>query len=202
MRKIRIFLLLAGVVGAVPCCSQENSGPQPPDVNVEVYFRRYVGLSGGQIKALRAGKAISKTLHSRTPAEIFVFGAVYVNASPDTYLAFATDFHLLPLGELMARLNSSWWALRIALGAAPLLAGLDKFFNLLTNWTMYLNPLALRVVPVAPGTFVRAVGVVEMVVGIAILTRWTRLGAYAFPLRIMDFRLRASVSIAARQKEC
>lgn len=76
------------------------------------------------------------------------------------------------------RLNSSWWALRIALGAAPFLAGLDKFFNLLTNWTMYLNPLALRVVPVAPATFMRAVGIVEMMVGIAILTRWTRLGAY------------------------
>ncbi len=76
------------------------------------------------------------------------------------------------------RLNSTWWALRIALGLAPFLAGLDKFFNLLTNWTMYLNPLALRVVPVAPGTFMRAVGVIEMIVGIAILTRWTRLGAY------------------------
>lgn len=76
------------------------------------------------------------------------------------------------------RLNSTWWALRIALGVAPFLAGLDKFFNILTKWTMYLNPLVLRVVPVAPGTFMRAVGVVEMIVGIAILTRWTRLGAY------------------------
>ena len=43
---------------------------------------------------------------------------------------------------------------------------------------MYLNPLVLRVVPVSPATFIRAVGVVEMMVGIAILTRWTRLGAY------------------------
>jgi uncharacterized membrane protein YphA (DoxX/SURF4 family) len=76
------------------------------------------------------------------------------------------------------RLNSSWWALRIALGVAPFLAGLDKFFNLLTNWTMYLNPLALRVIPIAPATFMRAVGVVEMIVGIAILTRFTRLAAY------------------------
>ena len=76
------------------------------------------------------------------------------------------------------RLNSSWWALRIALGVAPFLAGLDKFFNLLANWTMYLNPLVLRVIPVGPGTFMRAVGVVEMIVVIAILTRWTRLGAY------------------------
>lgn len=60
-----------------------------------MYFRRYVGLSGSQIKALHAGKAVSKTLHSRSPAEIFVFGAVYVNASPDAYLAFATDFDRL-----------------------------------------------------------------------------------------------------------
>jgi hypothetical protein len=76
------------------------------------------------------------------------------------------------------RLNSSWWALRIGLGLAPFLAGLDKFFNLLTNWEMYLNPLVLRLIPVGPGTFMRAVGVVEMLVGLAILTRWTRVGAY------------------------
>ena len=76
------------------------------------------------------------------------------------------------------RLNSSWWALRIGLGLAPFLAGLDKFFNLLTNWRMYLNPLALRLIPVDPGTFLHAIGVIEMIVGLAILTRWTRLGAY------------------------
>jgi hypothetical protein len=76
------------------------------------------------------------------------------------------------------RLTSSWWALRIGLGAAPFLAGLDKFFNLLANWTDYLNPVILKVVPVEPETFMRAVGVVEMIVGLAILTRWTRLGAY------------------------
>jgi hypothetical protein len=76
------------------------------------------------------------------------------------------------------RLNSSWWALSIGLGAVPFLAGLDKFFNLLAHWTDYLNPLVLRIVPVAPETLMRGVGIVEMVVGLAILTRWTRLGAY------------------------
>jgi DoxX-like protein len=76
------------------------------------------------------------------------------------------------------RLNSSWWALRVSLGVAPFVAGLDKFFNLLARWTDYLNPLALRIVPVTPETFMRGVGVVEMIVGLAILTRWTRLGAY------------------------
>ncbi|MFB3918140.1 MAG: hypothetical protein ACE14M_15535 [Terriglobales bacterium] len=76
------------------------------------------------------------------------------------------------------RLNSAWWALRIGLGLGPLLAGLDKFFNLLANWEMYLSPLATKVLPVSPAVFMRAVGVVEMLVGIAILTRWTRTASY------------------------
>jgi uncharacterized membrane protein YphA (DoxX/SURF4 family) len=76
------------------------------------------------------------------------------------------------------KLDSAWWALRIGLGAGPFLAGLDKFFNLLTNWETYLSPLALRLLPVSGATFMRIVGVIEMIVGLAILTRWTRVGSY------------------------
>jgi hypothetical protein len=74
--------------------------------------------------------------------------------------------------------ETAWRILKIALGLGPFLAGLDKFFNILANWSMYLSPLATRVVPIDPDTFMRVVGVVEMIVGLAILTRWTRLGAY------------------------
>ncbi len=76
------------------------------------------------------------------------------------------------------RLDSVWWALRIGLGLGPFLAGLDKFFNLLTDWGMYLSPLATRLLPVSGPAFMRVVGVIEMIVGLAILTRWTRVGAY------------------------
>lgn len=76
------------------------------------------------------------------------------------------------------RLNSVWWALRIGLGLGPFLAGLDKFFNLLTNWSMYLSPAVEKLLPVSGTTFMRIVGVIEMIVGLAILTRWTRIGAY------------------------
>jgi uncharacterized membrane protein YphA (DoxX/SURF4 family) len=76
------------------------------------------------------------------------------------------------------RLDSAWWALRLGLGLGPFLAGLDKFFNILANWEMYLSPLAPKVVPLSAATFMHVVGVVEMIVGLAILTRWTRLGAY------------------------
>lgn len=76
------------------------------------------------------------------------------------------------------RLDAPWWALRVGLGVGPFLAGLDKFFNLLANWGMYLSPVAERMLPVSSAVFMRAVGVIEMVVGLAILTRWTREGAY------------------------
>ena len=77
-----------------------------------------------------------------------------------------------------SRLDQTWWVLRIGLGVGPFLAGLDKYFNLLTNWTGYISPLALKILPFSGQTFMHIVGVIEMVVGLAILTKWTRLGAY------------------------
>ncbi len=78
-----------------------------------------------------------------------------------------------------AKLNGVFWLLRVGLGLAIFLAGLDKFFDVLTTWSMYLSPLAERLLPVSPEAFLRAVGVVEMAIGAAVLTRWPRLGAYA-----------------------
>ena len=69
----------------------------------------------------------------------------------------------------LERLTTPWWALRVGLGAAALLAGLDKFFNLLADWPAYLSPIAERVLPIAPTTFMHLVGVIEMVVGAVIL---------------------------------
>jgi len=77
-----------------------------------------------------------------------------------------------------SRLDQAWWLLRLGLGLAAFLAGLDKFFNILAHWTAYISPLALKVLPFSPQTFMHIVGVIEMVVGLAILGRWTRLGAY------------------------
>jgi len=77
-----------------------------------------------------------------------------------------------------SRLDQAWWALRIGLGVGPFLAGLDKYFNLLTNWAAYLSPWALKSLPFSAQTFMHLVGVIEMIVGLAILTKWTRLGSY------------------------
>ncbi len=76
------------------------------------------------------------------------------------------------------RLNVGWWALRIGLGVGPIITGIDKFFNKLTDWGMYLSPIATRILPVSATTFMRAVGVVEIVAGLIVLSRWTKLGSY------------------------
>jgi hypothetical protein len=76
------------------------------------------------------------------------------------------------------RLTTSWWSLRAALGTATLLAGLDKFFDLLADWPGYLSPVVAQTLPVSPPAFMHAIGVVEMLVGAVILAGFTRLGGY------------------------
>ena len=74
--------------------------------------------------------------------------------------------------------ESARQALKVAFGVVPFLAGLDKFFNLLADWPRYLSPAAAAILPVTGQTFMYFAGVVEMVVGLAILTRWTVIGSY------------------------
>jgi hypothetical protein len=59
------------------------------------FFREFVGLGEDQIGAIRSGKAVAKVIESRTPDEVFVFGSVYVDASPESYLKLASDVNAL-----------------------------------------------------------------------------------------------------------
>ena len=79
---------------------------------------------------------------------------------------------------LDTRLDASWWALRLAYGLVPIVAGIDKFTNLLTQWTNYLSPIIPRVLGIAPSTFMHVAGVVEIAAGVLVLTRFTRYAAY------------------------
>lgn len=76
------------------------------------------------------------------------------------------------------RLNSAWWALRLAFFLGPFLAGLDKFFHVLVDWDKYLSPVAQRVLGSFSHPFMLIAGVIEMIVGVMVITRWPRLGAY------------------------
>lgn len=61
--------------------------------------------------------------------------------------------------------------LRTVFTVAPILFGLDKFTNLLTDWTMYLSPVVTQVVPLPAQTIMYIVGVVEIVAGVAVALR-------------------------------
>lgn len=82
-------------------------------------------------------------------------------------------------------LNAGWWALRIGLGVGPIITGIDKYFNKLADWGMYLSPLATKVVPVSAATFMHVVGVVEIIAGAIVLSRWTKIGSYIVMLWLL-----------------
>ena len=65
------------------------------DAEPSKFFREYVGLNQDQIAAVRGGKAIAKVLDSRSPDEVFVFGSVYVESTPENYLKLASDVDAL-----------------------------------------------------------------------------------------------------------
>jgi len=86
LQTVVLLILISGTAWVV--FSQTN-----PDLRT--YLKEYIGLSDDQIAAIHDGQAVTKNLQSRIPDEIFVFGAVYINAGAEDYLKFSRDFDRL-----------------------------------------------------------------------------------------------------------
>jgi uncharacterized membrane protein YphA (DoxX/SURF4 family) len=67
--------------------------------------------------------------------------------------------------------RSVWMVLRFTFGIVPIVAGLDKFTDLLTNWDMYLHPGIASMLPFSVHLFMQIVGVIEVVAGIIVLAK-------------------------------
>ena len=65
------------------------------DAKLLKFFQESVALTPDQIAAIRTGHPVAKALPSRAPAEVFLFGAVYIHATPESYLRFVQDFDRL-----------------------------------------------------------------------------------------------------------
>ena len=76
------------------------------------------------------------------------------------------------------RLVNPLRALHVALGLTATLAGLDKFFNILADWSAYVSPTVAHMLPFSVPTFMAIVGVVEVAVGVTMLAIAPRIGAY------------------------
>jgi uncharacterized membrane protein YphA (DoxX/SURF4 family) len=62
----------------------------------------------------------------------------------------------------------AFWLLRIGFAVLPILFGLDKFFDVLVNWQIYLAPWINDIVPGTAAQAMHAVGVIEILAGIAV----------------------------------
>ncbi len=89
----------------------------------------------------------------------------------------ATHFHADSRSDALATIAErvrvdpayqAYWVLRIGFTVAPILFGLDKFADVLVDWTQYLAPWIAGLVPVDATTFMHVVGVVEIVAGLVV----------------------------------
>ena len=90
IQSFMLTVALVAVIAATPLPTFSQSNP-----DVQTFFRQDIGLSQDQITAIRNGQPVTKTLPSRTPAEVFLFGSVYIHAAPESYVHFARDFDRL-----------------------------------------------------------------------------------------------------------
>ena len=102
------------------------------------------------VKVARNGPATRTTVESRT-----------VTTAPGTATRDYTD-----------PVDQAYWLLRVGFIIAPLIAGLDKFGNVLVDWPRYLAPWASNLVA-GPYPFMYVVGVIEIIggIGVAIMPR-------------------------------
>ncbi|MGB2677567.1 MAG: hypothetical protein WAN12_10850 [Candidatus Acidiferrum sp.] len=109
---LAVVLLALIAAAALPAFCQSN-----PDL--QTFFQQDIGLTQDQIAAIRSGQPVVKALPSRTPAEVFLFGAIYIHAAPEAYVQLSRDFD-------RRRELPSYWALQV-FSSPPKLSDLKDF---------------------------------------------------------------------------
>jgi uncharacterized membrane protein YphA (DoxX/SURF4 family) len=93
----------------------------------------------------------------------------------------------------MATIKQLQSTLRITYGIVPIVAGLDKFTNLLTNWADYLGRNVIAMLPFPAPTFMKIVGIIEIIAGLIVLIK-PRVGAYIVMIWLICIALELIIS--------
>ena len=81
---VLLALCLSPVIGSgIPAADKRGE----PDK----FFHEFIGLNDDHVREIREGKVVAKILDSPTADQVFVFGSVYINSTPERYLKFASD---------------------------------------------------------------------------------------------------------------
>src|SRR5436189_6102561 len=91
------------------------------------------------------------------------------------------ETHHIEVRGMSQPIVQAYEALRWGFFLAPMLAGLDKFSHLLTDWDRYLAPQVVAMLPVSGHTFMLLVGVIEIIAAIGVLWK-PRIFAYVVSL--------------------
>lgn len=108
----RVLLVAVLLSGTLVCAQDMPEG-------LRAFFRGPMGLTDSQMTAISRGTAVARALPSGTPAEIVVFGAVFVNAAPEEYRKLALDMDRL-------RKLPNYLAIQ-RFGSPPILTDLEGF---------------------------------------------------------------------------
>src|SRR3974377_2427040 len=111
---IRSVVRTAALLMMVSVSGYSQSSP-----DIQTFFRQDIELAKDQIADIRSGKAFVKAMPSRTPAEVFLFGAIYIHAAPERSLQFEHDFD-------QRRELPAYWAL-VVFSDPPRLSDLENF---------------------------------------------------------------------------
>jgi hypothetical protein len=91
---------------------------------------------------------------------------------------FGVDVEAHPeLARLAVPSHQAYRILHVGFFVLPLIAGLDKFTNLLCDWTQYLAPMFPNLIGVSKQTFMLGVGIIEIIAAFIVLAV-PRVGAW------------------------
>ncbi len=98
--------------------------------------------------------------------------------------AFGGEASARPRAITASAAYQAYEILHVAFTAAPIVAGLDKFFHILVDWDKYLAPAIAKLSPVGGHGFMLAVGVVEIIAGVLTALR-PKIGGYVVALWLL-----------------
>lgn len=90
---IRDAIRAAGFMAAVVLTAVHSFAQSSRDL--EKFFRENIGLNDDQIAEIQKGQPVAKAMPPRSPSEVFLFGAIYIHADPESYYRYIRDLERL-----------------------------------------------------------------------------------------------------------
>jgi uncharacterized membrane protein len=96
------------------------------------------------------------------------------------------------LCDIMHSMNG-YKILKWTFGLMPIITGIDKYTNILAQWHSYLAPQVAALIPFDPTIAMNISGVLEIALGMVILTKWTKVGAYVEALWLLGIAVNLAI---------